>query len=121
MADGPCFPQQTLQREQFRETLHLKALRIPKKECNEYMKLLKGYKFLPVPVNVGEALLIVRRLLTETRMRRMKANAVVLLNRYVFDRPRMRSIMSEKDKPDTRLLLLAERVQDEGANDMTAW
>lgn len=35
--------------------------------------------------------------------------------RYTFDRPRLRCILPEDGHPDTRLLLLADTVQDEGA------
>jgi len=36
-------PAPVLQRDLFNESLQLKALRIPKKECQKYMKLLAGY------------------------------------------------------------------------------
>ncbi len=35
-------PAPVLQRDLFNESLQLKALRIPKKECQKYMKLLEG-------------------------------------------------------------------------------
>lgn len=35
-------PAPVLQRDLFNESLQLKALRIPKKECQKYMKLLTG-------------------------------------------------------------------------------
>ena len=35
-------PAPLLQRDLFCETLHLKALRIPKKDCNKFRKLLSG-------------------------------------------------------------------------------
>ena len=36
-------PPPELQRDLFCETLHLTALRIPKRDCQKYMKLLAGY------------------------------------------------------------------------------
>ncbi|EIE26693.1 hypothetical protein COCSUDRAFT_12364 [Coccomyxa subellipsoidea C-169] len=75
MAQLPLAHPPVLQRDLFSETLHLKALRVPKKECQAYMKLLNG---------------------------------------YTFDKPRLRCILPEADRPDTRLLLLAEKVQDQG-------
>ena len=35
-------PAPVLQRDLFKENLHLKALRIPKRDCQKYMKLLQG-------------------------------------------------------------------------------
>ncbi len=43
MAQSQLPPAPVLQRDLFEETLNLKALRIPKKECHVYMKLLKGW------------------------------------------------------------------------------
>ncbi|KAK9916896.1 hypothetical protein WJX75_008445 [Coccomyxa subellipsoidea] len=41
-----------------------------------------------------------------------------LLNGYTFDKPRLRCILSEPDRPDSRLLLLAEKVQNEELTDI---
>ncbi|BDA40665.1 tRNA (guanine(37)-N1)-methyltransferase [Coccomyxa sp. Obi] len=73
MAHLPLPDPPVLQRDLFSETVHLVALRIPKKECQVYMKLLHG---------------------------------------YTLDKPKLRCILPETDRPDTRLLLLAEKVQD---------
>lgn len=74
MAHLPLPDPPVLQRDLFSETVHLVALRIPKKECQVYMKLLHG---------------------------------------YTFDKPKLRCILPDTNRPDTRLLLLAEKVQDE--------
>lgn len=42
MAHLPLPDPPVLQRDLFSETIHLVALRIPKKECQVYMKLLHG-------------------------------------------------------------------------------
>ena len=52
MAEAGCPdqlpPPPQLQRDLFSETLHLKALRIPKRDCHKYMKLLAGCVLCPI-------------------------------------------------------------------------
>lgn len=42
MADQKPFPASSLDREQFKITLHLKALRLQANQCQEFVKALKG-------------------------------------------------------------------------------
>ena len=96
-------PAPVLQRDLFNESLQLKALRIPKKECQKYMKLLEGCGRKLYPKCAPHS-------------RDDSAALTHLCScRYTFEKPRLRCILPDKAGADTRLLLLAETVHERGA------
>ena len=98
-------PAPVLQRDLFSESLQLKALRIPKRECQKYMKLLEGCASVSAP-----------RVCVSYHGRVRERITCPLPCRYTFERPRLRCILPDATGEDTRLLLLAETVHERGTD-----
>lgn len=99
----PLPPAPVLQRDLFNECLQLKALRIPKKECQKYMKLLAGCG--------------TRELYSRCALLSVEGVAAFHCRsscRHTFEKPRLRCIIPDAAGEDTRLLLLAETVHERG-------
>jgi len=95
-------------KDQFRQVIQVKALKIPARQCQHYMKLLMPYVISPALSLISAA---TPACISHCHSRH---SPYTTLCRHLLNKPRIRNVMDVEGEPEWRLLLLEEGLDHQG-------